>query len=39
MENGMKGISDVLGVFDLKGSMVNRIEKGKNFKPSTTLKD
>ena len=39
MENGMKGISDVLGVFDLKGSMVNRIVKGKNFKPSTTLKD
>jgi len=39
MENGMKGISDVLGVFDLKGSMVNRIVKGKNFKPTTTLKD
>lgn len=39
MENGMKGISDVLGVFDLKGSMVNRIVKGKNFKPTATLKD
>ena len=39
MENGMKGISDILGVFDLKGSMVNRLVKGKNFKPSTTLKD
>ena len=39
MENGMKGISDVLGVFDLKGSMVNRLVKGKNFKPTTTLKD
>jgi len=39
MENGMKGITEVLGVFDLKGSMVNRIVKGKNFKPSTTLKD
>lgn len=39
MENGMKGITDILGVFDLKGSMVNRIVKGKNFKPSTTLKD
>lgn len=39
MENGMMGISDVLGVFDLKGSMVNRLVKGKNFKPTTTLKD
>lgn len=39
MENGMKGITDILGVFDLKGSMVNRIVKGKNFKPSLTLKD
>lgn len=39
MENGMKGISHVLGVFDLKGSMVNRIVRGSNFKPSTTLKD
>lgn len=39
MENGMKGASSVLGVFDLKGSMVNRIVKGKNFKPTATLKD
>jgi len=39
MENGMKGITQTLGVFDLKGSMVNRIVKGKNHKPSTTLKD
>lgn len=39
MENGMRGATDILGVFDLKGSMVNRIVKGKNFKPTATLKD
>ena len=39
MENSMRGASDVLGVFDLKGSMVNRIVKGKNHKPTATLKD
>ena len=39
MENSMRGATDVLGVFDLKGSMVNRIVKGKNHKPTTTLKD
>lgn len=35
----MRGATDILGVFDLKGSMVNRIVKGKNFKPTATLKD
>jgi len=39
MENGMRGARDHLGVFDLKGSMVNRICHGKYFKPTTTLKD
>lgn len=39
MENGMRGARDHLGVFDLKGSMVNRICHGKNFKPTATLKD
>lgn len=39
MENSMRGATEVLGVFDLKGSMVNRIVKGKTFKPTATLKD
>lgn len=39
MENSMRGARDHLGVFDLKGSMVNRIVEGKNFKPTSTLKD
>jgi len=39
MENSMRGAKDHLGVFDLKGSMVNRIVPGKNFKPTATLKD
>jgi len=44
MGNTMKGRRDgcVLGVFDLKGSMVNRFVKvkdGKPLKPTQTLKD
>lgn len=39
MENGMRGATEIQGVFDLKGSMVNRIEKGTNHKATTTLKD
>lgn len=39
MENSMRGARDHLGVFDLKGSMVNRIVPGKSFKPTATLKD
>ena len=39
MGNSMKGAKSVKGVFDLKGSMVNRRVKGKNFKPTQTLKD
>lgn len=39
MENSMRGATEVLGVFDLKGSMVNRVVKGKSHKPTTTLKD
>lgn len=41
MENGMKGMTKEtgLGVFDLKGSMVNRIVKGTNHDPGMTLKD
>jgi len=35
----MRGATDILGIFDLKGSMVNRFVKGKNFKPTATLKD
>lgn len=34
MENSMRGARDQLGVFDLKGSMVNRIVHGKTFKPT-----
>ena len=29
----------IRGVFDLKGSMVNRYVPGENHKPSATLKD
>jgi len=39
MGNSMKNASNVLGVFDLKGSMINRLVKGTNFKPTQTLKD
>ena len=39
MENGIRGASNYLGIFDLKGSMVNRIVKGKNHKVTATLKD
>jgi len=39
MENSMRGASHHLGVFDLKGSMVNRIVHGDSFKPTATLKD
>lgn len=41
MENGIRGAAreEILGVFDLKGSMVNRIVKGTKFSPTATLKD
>ena len=39
MENGMQGATNIQGIFDLKGSMVNRIVHGKSFKPTATLKD
>ena len=35
----MRGATNHLGVFDLKGSMVNRIVHGKVFKKTATLKD
>ena len=41
MGNALQGSTKqhMLGCFDLKGSMVNRIVKGTDFSPSTTLKD
>ena len=41
MGNGMPGVKreHIKGIFDLKGSMINRIVKGKNHKPTATLKD
>ena len=30
---------NIVNIFDLKGSFVNREEKGKNLKPCATLKD
>ncbi len=35
----MRGASDIQAVFDLKGSMINRIVKGRHHKPTATLKD
>jgi hypothetical protein len=39
MENGMRGATDIKAIFDLKGSMVNRIVKGEHHKATATLKD
>ena len=39
MENTMRGAKNIHRVFDLKGSMVNRIVPGKDFAPTKTLKD
>lgn len=41
MGNALQGASKthMLGCFDLKGSMVNRIVRGTDFSGSTTLKD
>ena len=41
MGNALQGAvkKHMLGCFDLKGSMVNRIVKGTNFSGSATLKD
>jgi len=41
MENGIRGAKrdDILGIFDLKGSMINRIVKGKKISPTSTVKD
>ena len=41
MENGIRGAKreDILGIFDLKGSMVNRLVKGSNISPTATVKD
>lgn len=43
MGNTMTGCSEIQGIFDLKGSIVNRYCKppkdGSGFKPSKTLKD
>ena len=41
MENGIRGAKreDILGIFDLKGSMVNRLVKGSDIKPTATVKD
>ena len=35
----MRGAKNIHRVFDLKGSMVNRIVPGKDFAPTKTLKD
>jgi|Transcript_34520 1-phosphatidylinositol-4-phosphate 5-kinase len=41
MENGIRGAKgeNILGIFDLKGSMVNRSVKGSEIKPTATVKD
>lgn len=41
MENGIRGATrdSIVGVFDLKGSMVNRIVKGSKLSATATLKD
>lgn len=42
MGNSMSGAKDIQGIFDLKGSMVNRYckpSKNEIFKPTKTLKD
>lgn len=41
MGNGIRGAKreDILGIFDLKGSMVNRLVKGSDIKPTATVKD
>ena len=31
MENSKRDTSNILGIFDLKGSIVNRIVEGENF--------
>jgi IS4 transposase len=40
MGNSKKAITkNIVNVFDLKGSFVNRVVKGKNLKNTATLKD
>lgn len=41
MENGIRGAKreNILGIFDLKGSMINRLVKGTKISPTTTVKD
>ena len=41
MENGIRGAKreNILGIFDLKGSMINRLVKGSKISPTATVKD